>query len=193
MTLFARKIVAFAVAFLGLAGSGHALEMNELSKLRPDIEIVLPLLEGETYVANTVKLSEIGKFKDTDGSEWLRLEGSTSAGDAVMAYIDILDASLDVAITIAELELDDLHVDLGRIRTMARSRSGTLEYADQHYQFSGFGRSKFNSSSGAEGNVAFFIFQSDEDKDLSLMILAWGDRIEVFQNERVSSKTISIK
>ena len=187
------KIVVLVFAFLAFAGAAHAFDVKDVHKLVPGAELMLPLQEGDAYVTSTIKLTEVGRFKDADGSEWLRLDGSTNDGETVMAYMDILDSGVDVAVTVTQLDLEDLNTDLNSVRSMAKSRSGTLTFADQIFQFSGVGRTVFKSSSATEGKASFFIFQGADDKDLSLMILAWGDRIEVFLNERVASKEVVLK
>jgi len=184
---------ALVMCFFVYSSPAHSLEIKDIPKIVPGAEMTLPLQDGDTYTSTAIKITEVGRFKDTDGSEWMRVDGNTAEGDAVAAYVDILDSSLDIAVVVTELDLDDLGADIDKVRSIAKARTGTLTFGDHNYQFSGFGRTVFSSSDATTGKAAYFIFQSKEDKDLSLMILNWGDRIEAFVNDRLVSKDVYIK
>lgn len=196
MTTYKQAVIC-AVSIFSFAFSINcsALQPTDVKKLAPQSEISLPLPINGVYDIRSVKLDSIGVFKDADGSEWLRL---VTAGDSEIEsqtlFVDAAGSTVEIGLNMASLDLKNLSITIEQLRGMAKTGNGSLSYEGRTFSFSGAGRSKYFADGKTNpANVGYFVLQQDQDPNYSIMVLNWGDKVEVLLNEKLDPQQISTK
>jgi len=194
--LRARRLIVHVISAAALFGTSlsFALQPDELTKIVPQTQLSIPLPVNGIYDVRLVKVDVVGVFKDADGSEWLRIEGvATADNEPQTVFIDASSGEIELGLNVGNLELADLETSIDQLRGMAKAGEGSLVYEGKKYIFSGAGPSQFSEGANAKPiKVGYFILQSEQDHNLSLMVLNWGDRVEVLQNEHIDAKQVSL-
>lgn len=187
--------VLLAAGALLCAVPAMALPVGDVARIAAQGQLDMPLPVDNVYDIRTLKVSSVGVFRDGDGSQWLRVEGSVAEDeDAWTVLIDSADGQVEMGLVINRLELADLGSSIGQLRAMAKAGEGKLSYEGKTFSFSGAARSQFTAGPGsAPVKLAYFILQCDEDNNLSLMVLNWGDHAEVLLNERIDPSQVSLR
>jgi len=174
--------------------SAWALEPGELAKVTASSQLELPLPVKGVYEVHTLQVNALGNFKDADGSEWLRLDASSAdTNEAQTLFVDSDGSAVEVGLVVGELSFADLGVSIAQLRDMAQAGQGQLSYEGKTYTLGGAAKSRFRKDARAEPvPVGYFILQSEEDHDLSIMVLNWGDRVEALQNERLDPSQVKL-
>ena len=171
-----------------------ALNVGDVDKISVQAQLDMPLPVNGTYEIRSFRVSDVGRFKDGDGSEWSRLEGVGGKDeDGFTVFVDASEGQVEMALTIDSLELADLGTTVEQLRAMAKASQGKLAYGGKNFSFSAAARSQFTASPGAAATrLGYFILQCDEDVNLSIMVLNWGDRVEVLLNERLDASQVNL-
>ena len=175
--------------------SALALQAVELPKIAPQSQLTLPVPVNGSYENRTVKVDTVGMFKDLDGSEWMRVDTQEDDNlESQTLFVDASGGEVEIGLNVADLDLADLGITLDQLRAMAKAGQGDVNYEDKKYVFSGSGRSKFIASTNASPvNVGYFILQEEQDPNVSIMVLNWGDTTEVLLNEKVDASQVKLQ